>query len=513
MLALLVLVGADLPVHCLRHEVAGAWTFHLSALGERTRCGHTSPDNSAGQPQINAADYPNAMQVTLDSPDMAMVDGQSGSWTMVYDEGFEVRSMGKTFFAFNKFDGSVSANGEIQNYVSDCGKTQVGWFQDGDQYGCFVAMKGAQSNLISTSVVRTEQPSTSSLFSDADVKPPTPEEALDRILAQDKAPALVQEAVVTQEVHQANVDKINARTGEKGWKAKVHEVLLNKTHTQLLQLSGLRRAGVRKTKEPLVRMPAFLQLSTHDARAQERIDGMPANFDWRNKDGKDYVQNPVNQGSCGSCYVVSSLSMMTARRRINEDNVDAEPFSVQVPLFCGEYNQGCDGGYPELVAKWSHDVALVPESCGRYDLSDQTCKVTCDANAVDKYKVGEYGYIGGYYGASKEANMMEEIYNRGPIAIAIEPQDDFMYYSHGVYEHASAVFDEWAKVDHAVLMTGWGEEDGKKYWRVQNSWGPDWGEAGTFRIRRGVDESAVEAQAIFATVEKTSEVPNLGIYA
>merc|ERR1719181_2441025 len=120
-------------------------------------------------------------------------------------------------------------------------------------------MKGADAKLLSTetSVVRSEKPS--SLFGGLDdtesAKPPSPEEALDRILEQEKAPALMQEEVVTQEVHQANVDKINARTGEKGWKAKVHDVLLNKTHSQLLQLSGLRRAGVRKTKEPLVRLP------------------------------------------------------------------------------------------------------------------------------------------------------------------------------------------------------------------------------------------------------------------
>ena len=50
----------------------------------------------------------------------------------------------------------------------------------------------------------------------------------------------------------------------------------------------------------------------------------------------------------------------------------------------------------------------------------------------------------------------------------------------------------YAEVDHAVLLTGWGEDNGKKYWRVQNSWGPQWGEQGTFRIRRGVDECAAK---------------------
>ena len=49
------------------------------------------------------------------------------------------------------------------------------------------------------------------------------------------------------------------------------------------------------------------------------------------------------------------------------------------------------------------------------------------------------------------------------------------------------------KVDHSVLCYGWGEEDGEKFWYLQNSWGVRWGENGRFRMRRGTDESAIES--------------------
>ena len=49
------------------------------------------------------------------------------------------------------------------------------------------------------------------------------------------------------------------------------------------------------------------------------------------------------------------------------------------------------------------------------------------------------------------------------------------------------------KVDHSVLLYGWGEIEGVKFWLIQNSWGDFWGEEGRFRIIRGENSLGIES--------------------
>eukprot|EP01025_Chloroclados_australasicus_P001728 TRINITY_DN104272_c0_g1_i1.p3 TRINITY_DN104272_c0_g1~~TRINITY_DN104272_c0_g1_i1.p3 ORF type:complete len:137 (+),score=33.43 TRINITY_DN104272_c0_g1_i1:3-413(+) len=84
--------------------------------------------------------------------------------------------------------------------------------------------------------------------------------------------------------------------------------------------------------------------------------------------------------------------------------------------------------------------------------------------------------------------MMSEIYQRGPITCSTASPDAFVYdYRGGIYDGPNDT-----AIDHDVEVVGWGEENGKKYWIVRNSWGTFWGELGYYRVERGTNMLRME---------------------
>jgi len=625
-----------LPVHCVRHQVVGDWEFTIGPAGsKRSSCGHRKPDNPNAQPALSFLTSQGAtttMKLALQEPSAVTTeDGTTGTWTMIYDEAFEVKVNDIIFLAFSDFE----FVGEGRTNVSHCDRTQIGWYHDTTRtkWGCYVGRKaglavpedtataevadhaapkaadstklalttglsedasaddvatsgeevsneasdavlapdGATQQTADTSSsaatieasatadssadtsgaassVAEADPTSSSVsqeIADAEKIAPEAEEmtaaapepassssagaaselevssatsrldtsAIDAYIApknyQPFVPSAGYDSPMNTKWQQSVADALNFL--QLGWSAAVYHQHTGKSPRELNRLAGVRHnrpvpaGGFQSSKKKDVQaFNSFLGLKTH----HHRTKGHQA-FSWKNKEGKDWLEPVVTQGDCGSCYTISTVHMLTARHRIAKGDPAQIPFSVMFPLYCSEYNQGCDGGYGFLQSKWSEDVGLVPESCAKFGESTSCSALTeCDMGST-RFRASNHHYVGGYYGASEENLIREELVKNGPSVMSFEPKEDFMYYKGGVYKSgANKIHQEWEQVDHAVLLIGYGEDKHQAYWTLQNSWGTDWGEAGFFRMARGIDESGCESIVVAADVveEDSNEV-------
>ncbi|KAG8002086.1 Metabotropic glutamate receptor 5 [Nibea albiflora] len=429
----------DTPANCTYEELLGTWMFQVSKGGQDKTidCSTQATDKST-------------VTVTLEKLSVATDElGNTGFFTLIYNQGFEVVINGYKWFGFFKY------SQEGSKVTSYCDQTLPGWVHDvlGNNWACFVGKK-----------VKPVPPRT-------DYKP-------------------VYSSRLLQKPYKHNMDFIDSiNSVQKSWKA----VTYPEHEMYTLQELHYRAGG------PASRIPIRVRPMPMKAEVAKMAAGLPEHWDWRNVNGVNFVSPVRNQASCGSCYSFATMGMLEARVRILTNNSETPILSPQQVVSCSQYSQGCDGGFPYLIGKYAQDFGIVDESCFPYVGADSPCGIPQNCRHV---YTADYYYVGGFYGGCSETAMMMDLVKNGPMGVALEVYPDFMHYKEGIYHHTGLAdsYNPFELTNHAVLLVGYGRchMTGEKYWIVKNSWGAAWGEEGYFRIRRGSDECAIESIAVAA---------------
>jgi len=195
-----------------------------------------------------------------------------------------------------------------------------------------------------------------------------------------------------------------------------------------------------------------------------------------------------NQEQCGSCYAFSATGNMEGVWFLAHKNlpsiseqqvVDCEQECMIFPGTTEEVcDDGCQGGLMPNVFEYAIKIGMVEENAYPYRGVDQTCK-------LDKSKI-KYHFSKWFMIDQDEDAMVAALNTNGPLSVALDATFWSFYHS-GIYDSSCSS----TTMNHGVLLVGYGEEAGKKYWLIKNSWGADWGEKGYIRLIRGKNKCGI----------------------
>jgi len=225
------------------------------------------------------------------------------------------------------------------------------------------------------------------------------------------------------------------------------------------------------------------------------LKGLPTNFTW-----KGYLaamQNVRDQGACGSCWAISSATVLRAHAELYQMD---RTFSTQElvectpnPNECGGTG-GCAGATAELAMEYAAQAGLKTEEEHKYLGIGGTCAASMQPSKKNLRSIAEHGVSlpqiaaqggGGLsfgmtgwkrLAKNKMAPLLEAVYNNGPVVVSVAATDAWSMYSKGIM----SACDKGAVINHAVVLVGFGEA----FWQIQNSWGNGWGEDGFIRLLR-----------------------------
>lgn len=195
---------------------------------------------------------------------------------------------------------------------------------------------------------------------------------------------------------------------------------------------------------------------------------LPESVDWR---ALGAVTTPKLQGACGACYAFTSMGALEGKHKIV--NGTLYEFSVQQAIDCSYgsgFNNGCAGGSPYFVWEYTYRHKYLCTS-DEYPYIDDLG--TCDDS---KCKIKNIQASSGLVQDNEES--LKSIVSEQPVAISIQA-DNLQHYKGGIYDGPC-----YGKINHAVLIVGYGTENGTDYWIIKNSWGTKWGMNGFMYLIR-----------------------------
>jgi C1A family cysteine protease len=218
---------------------------------------------------------------------------------------------------------------------------------------------------------------------------------------------------------------------------------------------------------------------------------IPAAFSWRTPpDGYGNVVGVVHdqEDLCASCWAFVTADSIASRIAVINKGDDAPALSVKQLMACDAVDHGCSTGNMYTAYEWIGQYGGI-SSKADYNAKvpgdrDDDPDAKCDASVKKVYDTPAMCDLAQVAG---EEPLYRAIFERGPVAVGINA-NKLQAYGSGVImlDDCKPLGRGIESINHAALVVGWGTtDDGVKYWEIKNSYGPEWGDEGFFRLERG----------------------------
>jgi hypothetical protein len=145
--------------------------------------------------------------------------------------------------------------------------------------------------------------------------------------------------------------------------------------------------------------------------------------------------------------------------------------SEQQLVDCDTKSHGCNGGSAHRGFEYLHTHYQEFEKEYGYDAKTEKCKYSKSKGQIES--------ISSHAVKPHSSSALKAAIAQGPTSVSVSTKGPFHGYKRGILNSKDCAA---SSTSHAIVAVGYGEENGKPYYIVRNSWGSSWGEKGYVRI-------------------------------